>query len=121
MKRDLCMMIPISQKKVTWRANSEGIVKLTIWRNGLVEKFLCQTMNLPLKFDVDLDEFGSFIWQNMDGKHSLMEIITLTKEKFGKKAEPVYKRTLVFAKQLLNNRLIKLQKPKKHKKKSKKK
>ena len=120
-RRDAHELIPVTKKRVTWQKNSDGIIKLTIWRNGLIEKYLCQSMNLPLKFDVDLDEFGSFVWQNMDGRQNIMEIIRLTKEKFGKKAEPVYKRVLAFMKQLLNNRLIKLKKPKRKKKTKKKK
>ena len=51
----------------------------------------------------------------------LTDKIKLTKEKFGKRAEPVYKRVLAFMKQLLNNRLISLKKPKRNKKPKKKK
>ena len=85
----------------------------------LLSKF---TNNYPaLLVSVNVASLG-IIFSSLSGIIALKEFIKVSnKEKFGKKAEPVYKRVLAFMKQLLNNRLIKLKKPKRKKKTKKKK
>lgn len=110
MKKSVRQLIPVVKKNITWEKNSDGTVAITIWYNSWLENFLRKFIAFPEKSVVDLDNFGSFIWQNIDAQKSVFDIVSLVQEKFGKKTEPTYKRTLVFFKQLLDNKLIKLEK-----------
>jgi len=63
-------------------------------------------INKPKK--IDLDNIGSFIWNNCTGSKQVKEIIELTKEHFGESLENVEDRVIVFIKQLNKTRLINL-------------
>lgn len=118
MKKGVKQLIPAIKKNVTWEKNDDGIIIATIWHNNWLEKILQKIIGFPEKFDVDLDEFGSFVWENIDGKKNIFELVNIAQEKFGNEKEQVYKRALIFFKQLLNNKLINFikedQKSKKH-------
>ena len=41
---------------------------------------------------IHLDEFGSFVWRQIDGERDIIKIGEAVKEHFGEKAEPLYER-----------------------------
>lgn len=47
-------------------------------------------------FRVKLDERGSFIWNNCDGKTKLIEIADKMKEQFNEKEDTIYGRIAMF-------------------------
>ena len=53
-----------------------------------------------------LADFGSFVWQQMDGSRSIYEIGQLVKVQFGEKAEPLYDRLSQYFQTLYRNHLI---------------
>ena len=55
---------------------------------------------------IELDDLGSFIWQEMDGVRTVYEIGSAVKGRFGKKAEPLYERLCEYIRILHNNRFI---------------
>lgn len=106
------------KKNITWTKNDDGIVIISIWHNNWLEKILHRFIKFPERLDMDFDELGSFVWENIDGKKNIFELVNLTQERFGTKTEPVYKKTLIFFKQLIDNKLINLIKQDKDKIKS---
>lgn len=55
---------------------------------------------------IDLDEIGSFIWNQIDGKTSVMEIMAIAREKFENKIEPAEERVAEFFRQMAVTKLI---------------
>lgn len=55
---------------------------------------------------IDLDIFGSFIWQQIDGRRTVGDIALLLKKQFGSAVEPLYDRLIEYMKVLKNNRFI---------------
>ncbi|MBN1638091.1 MAG: PqqD family protein [Ignavibacteriales bacterium] len=59
-------------------------------------------------YKIDLDEIGSFVWQQINGKNSIGDIINATENKFGEKVKPTEERVTLFIKQLHKNKFIQL-------------
>ena len=49
-----------------WEVSEDGIVEITVENTGLFKK--------PRYSFIKLDEYGSFVWQQIDGKKSIYEI-----------------------------------------------
>lgn len=54
---------------------------------------------------IELDDIGSFVWQNCDGKNNISDIIQLTEGKFSDK-DKISERVQLFLTQLESKKLI---------------
>ena len=75
-----------------WNVDDKGIVTLSRENKGIANKIAQIILKKPKVSCIHLDEFGSFIWQNIDGNRDIAEIGVSVKEQFGDKAEPLYER-----------------------------
>jgi len=73
---------------------------------GLFDKLAQKLWITPKVSHIKLDRFGSFVWKQIDGSRSLIEIGILVKEEFGDKAEPLYERLAKYFDMLKNNRFV---------------
>ena len=98
--------IPRPNVLYEWKKNQDGKVEVKIHNKGVINK-LAQTFFKKPKYSyIELDEFGTFVWENMDGERSIYDIGAKIKQQFGEKAEPVYERLAQFMKILHNNHFI---------------
>ena len=58
------------------------------------------------RMHITLEELGSFIWQQIDGEKSILQIGELVQEAFGEKAEPLYERLAQYMKILYGKGFI---------------
>lgn len=98
--------IPIKSEKINWELDEKGLVKLIVYRDSLLDRIVRKLFNTPEKFIIDLDEQGSHVWKNIDGKRNIAELVELQRNKFGKDAEPAYERLITYVKILNNNNFI---------------
>ena len=82
------------------------LVVLHIRHRGLSHFIAEKFFDRPPVTHVHMEPIGSFIWRQIDGRHSVYEIGQLLHETFGEEAEPLYERLSVYMKQLQNNGLI---------------
>ena len=74
---------------------------------GFIEKtFFKKQSQQPHK--IDLDEIGSFIWLQIDGKKNIGEIAAIAKNQFGEKIEPAVERVELFINQMHKNKFVSL-------------
>lgn len=59
-------------------------------------------------YKIDLDEVGSFIWLQCDGKKNIGEITKITEDHFGDKVSPAKERVELFFNQMHKNKLVSL-------------
>lgn len=97
---------PVISEKIHWMENENGIVQLQVCRKSFIEKVAIKLFFAPDKFIIDLDNIGSYIWKNVDGKRNIYEISLLLKEKFGEDIEPLYDRFVEYMSILKNNKFI---------------
>ena len=84
----------------------DGKIEIKMHNKGVFNKIAQVLFKKPKYSYIELDEFGSFVWEQMDGKKTIYEIGTLVKERFGDKAEPLYERLSQYIKILHNNHFI---------------
>jgi hypothetical protein len=67
---------------------------------------LVSLMGKDQEYNLRLDEFGSTVWELIDGRRSLGEIADDLAERFGKEVEPALPRLLMFMRSLHNAGVI---------------
>ena len=86
--------------------NGEGHIEVKTHNKGGINKMAQVLFKKPKYSYIELDDFGTFVWDSMDGQRSIYEIGVRVKERFGEKAEPLYPRLAQYMKTLHNNHFI---------------
>lgn len=107
-KKNLVEFIPKKcQENLEVRYLEDGLVQIIILRNTIMDKFVRTFIKkTPETFIVNLDEYGSFVYNQIDGKKDIYEIGIVCKEHFGEDIEPLYERLGAFFNLLKNNKFI---------------
>ncbi|MBC7087627.1 MAG: PqqD family protein [Tissierellales bacterium] len=98
--------IPKKSSKISTKYKEEGTIQLIVPRDSILERAVRKIFFTPDSYKIDLDEFGSFIWENIDGEKTVYQIAELLKNEFGDRAEPLYDRLIKFMVILENNKFI---------------
>lgn len=98
--------IPKHNERYTWQENKSNHVEVTVHNRGLFNRIAQIVFKRPKASQIELDDFGSFVWRQIDGKRSVYEIAMLIKEKFGEEAEPLFVRATQFFQVLRKNEFI---------------
>jgi len=83
-----------------------NIVTIKRENKGLYNRLAQKLFKKPVITNVDLDEFGSFVFLQVDGKKNILEIGDAVKAKFAEKANPLYERLSKFMNALELNGFI---------------
>jgi len=102
---NLLDLIPV--QKVKWENNEKKLVVLfkPKFINKLFVKHILPRMKSP-NYKINLDEFGTAVWHNCDGKNTVAEIAERLKKDFGEEIEPVYERLGAFIQTMERSKLI---------------
>ena len=94
-------------RSYSYETDPKSIVTIIIpkFQNKIVVKYFVPMMKSP-NIKLDLDEYGSFAWLQMDGKTSVGKIANKMVEKFGDGFQEVEDRISRFITQLYEQRLI---------------
>ena len=98
--------VPKHNSLFEYRDNKAGNIEVKVHNNGIFNKIAQVFAKRPKYSFIELDEFGSFIWRQMDGEKTIYEIGIAVKEHFGEKAEPLYERLCEFIKILHKNHFV---------------
>ena len=99
-------LVPNRVSTKEWMINDEGKVQIIIPRNGLLDRMVRLIRNTPKSMKIDLDDYGSYVWQQIDGRKTVSEIGESLKIKYGEDVEPLYERLVTYIKILRNNKFI---------------
>ena len=83
---------PQIKSGMKWITGKDGMVTIEMENKSILKKLL----NKPKFSYIHLDELGSFVWKQMDGKSDVCEIGRKVKENFGESAQPLYERVVKF-------------------------
>ncbi len=84
--------IPMSNPLLKWELNAEGKVDLLVENTGFFNRIAQKIFGKPKTTYVHLDDFGSFVWQQMDGEKDIIKIGIEVEAHFGDAAQPLYER-----------------------------
>lgn len=106
-KLNLLDCTPIREPDLKWTENENGTITLHRVHTSFIDRLIHTVTRKPLRqTHITLEEFGTFLWKNMDGRKTLRELANMVKEEFGEKAEPLYPRLEKYMVSLKQNRLI---------------
>ena len=83
---------PLRKENLKWTCDGSGSVTLEIENKGVFNRVAQKLLKKPKISYIHLEEFGSFIWQQIDGERDIIKIGETVREQFGEKAEPLYER-----------------------------
>lgn len=98
--------VPKHNSLFEYQENKAGNIEVKVHNKGLFHKIAQVIARRPKYSYIELDEFGSFVWRQMDGARSVYDIGTLVKAEFGEKAEPLYERLCTFIRILHKNHFV---------------
>ena len=88
----------------------EGIVIIHRANKGFYNKLAQKFFSAPPVSHIKLEDYGSFVWQQIDGKRTISQIGALVKEEFGASAEPIYQRLSKYFYTLCDTKFITFEK-----------
>lgn len=82
--------------KIDYEVN-EGVVIILEKQDHKIQQFFRKLkFKIPMYKKIELDEYGSFVFSNIDGKKTVKEIGKELELKYGEKSHPLYERLLIF-------------------------
>ncbi len=102
---NLLDLIPV--KNIDWEKQDDGLIVLLKpkFTHPFFKKHVLPRLKNPF-YRVKLDDVGSFIWEQCDGKTFVKHLAQSLKEEFGEKIEPLYDRLALFLQHLERNHFI---------------
>lgn len=100
--------VPVIPESIKWSVQN-GKVTIDVVHKGPFAIIAQKVFLKPRVSHIDLDEYGSFIWQLIDSKRTVNDIAVSFKKRFEEKAEPLYERMVTYMKILNDNGLIVLE------------
>ena len=76
MKKDnnLLDYVPLIAQQIQWSENEDAIVTVDVVNKGMFNRIAQVCFGRPKVSHIALEEFGSFIWKQIDGKHTIYDI-----------------------------------------------
>lgn len=84
-----------------WRTDETGLVTVFIENKGMFHWIFQKILGKPRISQVHMEEIGSYIWRELDGRKTVLEIGQGLGGHFGEKAMPLYERLTIYIRQLL--------------------
>ena len=98
--------VPIINPRNDWSQDDQGVVTIHMIHRGFYAAIAQKFFHTPRVSHIKLDEYGSFLWKEIDGTRSVGDLALQMKERFGDGAEPLYDRLVKYMQILRNNQFI---------------
>lgn len=105
MVKDYLLLVPVINDENVWRTDENNIVVITKQKVSIFRKIL-SSKSAEGKKEIELDSYGSFVWQKINGKKTILEIIDEIINEMGEEKETACKRATIFFEMLRVHRLI---------------
>lgn len=83
-------------KNKNWEVQSGGIVEITVENKGFYNTLAQKLFKKPRYSFIKLDEYGSCVWQQIDGEKTIYEIGQILKQKHAGAADKLYERLAAY-------------------------
>lgn len=98
--------VPKHNMLFPYTVKENGRVEVKVANRGMFNRIAQILFKRPKYSYIELDEFGTFVWQQIDGKRTIYDICMLIRDKFGEAAEPLFERATQFFQILRKNAFI---------------
>ncbi len=90
---------PMPAKTISWKVEEEKVT-ISVENRGMWNRILQKLLARPKISYIHLDTFGSFVFREMDGEKTILEIGERVEAVFGEEANPLYERLATFCARL---------------------
>lgn len=98
--------VPKHNQLFPFQKNKKNHIEIKIKNKGIIKKVTQVLLKKPKYTYIELEDMGSFIWEQIDGERTVYDIGLLVKERFGKEAEPLFERLIEYLHILRRNNFI---------------
>lgn len=96
-------LIPAHSKDKPWSINDKNLVEITVENKGFYNKIAQVFFKKPRFSFISLDEYGSYVWQQIDGRTDINEIGKRLAQKYPGAKDKLYERLCGYIKILERN------------------
>lgn len=104
-KENYLDFVPVKNPEVEFEVNDEGRVTVQIEWKGFYHKIAQRFFRRPRVSDIKLDDYGSFVWNAIDGKKDVHQLSKDLEGNYAKMEKPL-SRLIKFLEILHDNHLI---------------
>jgi len=108
-KEEWLKLVPLAD--CGYETEADRVVLLIPRARNPILKFFVSFLNSKPFFRLKLDEVGSFVWKQIDGKRDIQEICYNLESEFAERVAPADERTVEFFKRLYLYRAVHFVKP----------
>ncbi len=98
--------IPCKNPSFRWDEDKQGLVTIYVENKGIMNRMMQKLLKKPKISQVHLETYGSFIWKQIDGTRTVLDIAHLADETFGEEIHPLYERLCAYVAQLVNKGFV---------------
>ncbi len=92
--------IPIISPDIQYQVNEENHVIIIEVNKGIWNRLFQRMLKKPKITKIELDRYGSYVWEKINGENNIYEIGKEAGRNFGTEIEPLYERMAVFIRTL---------------------
>lgn len=105
-RKKMLSAVPIKNPQVLWEENKSGMIRIKVERKDLLYGVIKRFTGKVRIDRVPLDRYGSFIWRNIDGKHTIEEIKNLLQGQQEEEIENIEERIFQYFQELKKHQFI---------------
>lgn len=105
-RKEILSVIPVKNPEVLWEENKSGRIRIKVERNDLLYSTIKKLTGKVRIDKIPLDPYGSFIWKNIDGKHTIEEIKDSLQEQQEEEIEDLDERIFHYFRELRKHQFI---------------
>ena len=88
--------IPKRSDTRPWKKDEKGMVVIEMENKGFYHRIAQRFFKKPKVSYIELDQYGSHVWENIDGKHTVYEIVQSMEDKFPQEKDRMLDRVVTF-------------------------
>ena len=105
-RKELLLVIPIKNPEISWEENKAGWIRIMVERKDLLYAIMKKLTHRVRIDRIPLDWYGSVIWRNIDGKHTIGEIKELLQEQEEEPIEHLEERVFRYFEELKKHQFV---------------
>ena len=98
--------VPVRREDHPWRLKEDGMVEVDMENKGFYHWMAQKFFHKPRVSHIALEKDGSVVWQNLDGKNTVMDIIHIMEQAFPNEKDRMLDRVVTYMATLQRNRFI---------------
>lgn len=104
--RNYVDMVPKHSPDRPWRVRGDGMVEIDMENKGFYHWIAQKFFKKPRISHIALDKYGSVVWQSIDGKRTVYEIVQIMESEFPGEKERMLDRVVTYFATLQRSRFI---------------